>query len=88
MPNLDTDRATYGMRESGIGDMFVAVMGLAKTSQDALKIKHYRKGGMGVARGRGEGDRSTYASGDFPAVVYEVCWIGRDSHKHTMKSAA
>ncbi len=39
---LDTERATYGLRESAIGEMYIKVLGLAKNSEAAQRIKNFR----------------------------------------------
>lgn len=42
MPQLDTQRATYGLKESKIAKFYVELLGLPATSADALRFMHWK----------------------------------------------
>jgi DNA ligase-4 len=65
LPQLDTERPTYGLRESTIGDMYVKAMGIAKTSEAAQRLKNYKNP-------RSAGAKAEAAAGDFTTILYDV----------------
>lgn len=72
LPQLDSDRPTYGLRESTLGDAYIHALGLNKTLDQAMRLKSYktpyRAGGRaGAADGTNSG-----VSGDFALVLADV----------------
>lgn len=47
VPELDRDRAIYGMRESALGRCLADALGLARDSETAHKLEDWRSGGRG-----------------------------------------
>jgi DNA ligase-4 len=42
IPHLDTQRATYGLRESKIARYYIDLLGLSATSADAIRFRHWK----------------------------------------------
>jgi DNA ligase-4 len=40
---LDKERQTYGMKESVLGKLYVEILGISPTSEDALCLIHWRR---------------------------------------------
>ncbi|KAG0587124.1 hypothetical protein KC19_2G142100 [Ceratodon purpureus] len=62
LPDLDKDRANYGMREGVLAKFLADALGLSKDSEDAKKLINWRKGGQ----------RAGSNAGNFPVVAAEV----------------
>ena len=43
LPQLDKERQTYGMKESNLGKFFVELLNIAPTSEDAVRLIHWKK---------------------------------------------
>ncbi|KAI8803243.1 ATP dependent DNA ligase domain-containing protein [Cladochytrium replicatum] len=71
LPHLDKERTSYGMKESTLAKAYIGVLGLAKNSQDAEMLLHYKL--PEKTQGR--------PAGDFPNVLKEV--VGRRSNVRT-----
>lgn len=75
LPQLDSDRPTYGLRESTLGDAYIHALGLSKTLDQAQRLKNY-KTPLRVSHGRGGGgggtNESVGVSGDFALVLADV----------------
>lgn len=73
LPQLDSDRSTYGLRESSIADMYIKSMGIAPTSEAAERLKNYRNPNSGKPGYQGRGKKSdAVAAGDFTTILYDV----------------
>jgi DNA ligase-4 len=42
VPGLDKGRGAYGIRQARLASLYVGLLGLSKTSPDALKLVNYR----------------------------------------------
>ena len=64
LPAADADRATYGLRESALADMYTAALSLDPAGPPALRLKHFKQpqpfGSTSVA------------AGDFSTVLMDV----------------
>ena len=45
IPNLDRERGSYGLKESVLATSLIDALGMARDSQDALRLINWRKGG-------------------------------------------
>ncbi|KAF2364451.1 DNA ligase ATP-dependent [Trinorchestia longiramus] len=43
LPALDKDRGAYGVKEKKLADLYIKILGISKTSTDAIKLLNYRK---------------------------------------------
>lgn len=62
LPDLDKERANYGLREAVLAKLLADALGLSKESEDAKKLLNWRKGGQ----------RAGGNAGNFPLVAAEV----------------
>lgn len=62
LPSLDRERGTYGLKESALAACLVDALGIAKDSDDALRLVNWRKGGA----------RTGSNAGNFALVAAEV----------------
>ncbi|MQL70248.1 hypothetical protein Taro_002564 [Colocasia esculenta] len=62
LPGLDRERGTYGLKESALAASLVDALGVAKDSEDALRLINWRKGGA----------RSGANAGNFSLIAAEV----------------
>ncbi|KAK1322796.1 DNA ligase 4 [Acorus calamus] len=62
LPSLDRERGTYGLKESTLAVCLVDALGIARDSEDALRLVNWRKGGS----------RAGANAGNFALVAYEV----------------
>jgi DNA ligase-4 len=62
LPDLDKERANYGMKEGVLAKFLADALGLSKDSEDAKKLVNWRKGGQ----------RAGSNAGNFPVVAAEV----------------
>lgn len=62
LPGLDRERGTYGLKESALAACLIDALGIAKDSEDALRLVNWRKGGA----------RSGANAGNFSLVAAEV----------------
>lgn len=63
VPEKDRDRAMYGLKEKTIGKLLVEILGLAKDSEDALKLMNWKLPGV---------KSTSDAAGDFAGRCHEV----------------
>ena len=42
LPALDKDRGAYGVKEKKLADLYIKILGIQKTSPDAVKLINYR----------------------------------------------
>lgn len=78
IPQEDSDRATYGIRESSLSAHLVRVLALDDSRGAGARLKHWKKRVAGRGGGGPDG-----AVGDLPTVVYEVVRAresGADKH--------
>ena len=70
LPQLDTERATYGLRESSLAEMYSAALSLDRSTAVALRLRNYKQPQphSGGAAGRGGGT----VAGDFASVLRDV----------------
>ncbi|KAK1289637.1 DNA ligase 4 [Acorus calamus] len=61
LPSLDRERGTYGLKESTLAVCLVDALGIARDSEDALRLINWRKGGS----------RAGANAGNFALVAYE-----------------
>ena len=75
LPQLDTERATYGLRESSLAEMYIGSLSLDRSSAVAQRLRHFKQpqgaGGAGTAGGGGGGG-GTVVAGDFASVLLDV----------------
>jgi len=73
LPQLDSERSTYGLRESSLGDVYIAALGLSKTLDQAMRLKSY-KSPHRAAGGAAAGAHTSVGSvsGDFTLVLVDV----------------
>lgn len=62
LPSLDRERGTYGLKESVLAGCLVDALGIAKDSEDALRLINWRRGGA----------RSGRNAGNFALIAAEV----------------
>lgn len=62
LPDLDKERANYGLREAVLAKFLADALGLSKESEDAKKLINWRKGGQ----------RAGSNAGNFSMVASEV----------------
>ncbi|KAK1275293.1 DNA ligase 4 [Acorus gramineus] len=62
LPSLDRERGTYGLKESTLAVCLVDALGIARDSEDALRLVNWRKGGS----------RAGANAGNFALVASEV----------------
>ncbi|KAJ6836646.1 DNA ligase 4 [Iris pallida] len=62
LPSLDRERGSYGLKESTLATCLVDALGIARDSDDALRLIHWRKGGA----------RTGANAGNFSLVAAEV----------------
>ena len=62
LPSLDRERGTYGLKESALANCLVDALGIAKDSDDALRLVNWRKGGA----------RAGVNAGNFALIAAEV----------------
>ena len=60
LPQLDKERQTYGMKETNLGKYLVEILGISSTSEDAIRMVHWKKPTLQVE----------VAVGDFSTCVY------------------
>lgn len=70
LPNLDNERSTYGIRESGIADCYVKALGLSKDHTFAKSLKSY-KDPTRVQNVRSGVNNLPVMAGDFANVLFE-----------------
>ncbi|KAH3765318.1 DNA ligase IV [Pelomyxa schiedti] len=51
LPQLDRERATYGMKEKNIAKLYVELLGISPTSDDGVRLIHWRKPTSNVEAG-------------------------------------
>lgn len=74
LPQLDSDRPTYGLRESSLADAYIHALGLNKTLDQAMRLKNYKtpfRAGGGPHHVGGDGGGGG-VSGDFALVLADV----------------
>lgn len=71
LPQLDSDRSTYGLRESSLGDVYIQALGLSKTLDQAMRLKSYKTPHRAGAGGGGHASAGS-VSGDFSLVLADV----------------
>ena len=82
LPQLDTERATYGLRESSLAEVYIAALSLDRSSHVALRLRYFKQpqpqhgasplstvGGAAAATGGGGG---SVVAGDFASVLLDV----------------
>jgi DNA ligase-4 len=62
LPQLDKERANYGLKEAVLAKLLAEALGLSKDAEDAKKLQNWRKGGQ----------RAGSNAGNFPFVAAEV----------------
>ncbi|KAJ6846948.1 DNA ligase 4 [Iris pallida] len=62
LPSLDRERGSYGLKESTLATCLVDALGIARDSEDALRLVNWRKGGA----------RTGANAGNFSLVAAEV----------------
>lgn len=62
LPNLDRERGSYGLKESVLATSLIDALGMARDSQDALRLINWRKGGA----------KTGASAGNFALVASEV----------------
>lgn len=62
LPDLDKERANYGLKEAVLAKLLGDALGLSKDSEDAKKLVNWRKGGQ----------RAGSNAGNFSMVAAEV----------------
>lgn len=62
LPDLDKERANYGLKEAVLAKLLGDALGLSKESEDAKRLVNWRKGGQ----------RAGSNAGNFPIVAAEV----------------
>jgi DNA ligase-4 len=62
LPQLDKERANYGLKEAVLAKLLAEALGLSKDAEDAKKLQNWRKGGR----------RAGSNAGNFPFVAAEV----------------
>ena len=76
LPQLDTERSTYGLREASLAEMYVTALSLDRQSQVAQRLKFFKQpqsggavssGGSAVGSGGG-----SVVAGDFASVLLDV----------------
>ncbi|KAL5771555.1 hypothetical protein ACOSP7_015709 [Xanthoceras sorbifolium] len=60
LPSLDRERGSYGLKEHVLATYIVDALGMSKDSQDAIRLKNWRK------------DGGANNAGNFPVVAAEV----------------
>eukprot|EP00271_Cylindrocystis_brebissonii_P019031 TRINITY_DN5609_c0_g1_i2.p1 TRINITY_DN5609_c0_g1~~TRINITY_DN5609_c0_g1_i2.p1 ORF type:complete len:255 (-),score=34.21 TRINITY_DN5609_c0_g1_i2:57-776(-) len=75
LPDLDKDRANYGLKESNLAKAIADALGLAKESEDRKKLVEWRKGGKSVGQ----------FAGNFPRVAAEVLQTRQRQAPGTLK---
>ncbi|CAK9216066.1 unnamed protein product [Sphagnum troendelagicum] len=65
LPQLDKERAHYGLKEAVLAKLLAEALGLSKDAEDAKKLQDWRRGGK-----RGAGSNA----GNFPLVAAEVLY--------------
>ncbi|KAH7572526.1 hypothetical protein JRO89_XS04G0270500 [Xanthoceras sorbifolium] len=60
LPSLDRERGSYGLKEHVLATYLVDALGMSKDSQDAIRLKNWRK------------DGGANNAGNFPVVAAEV----------------
>ncbi len=71
LPQLDSARSTYGLRESSLADVYISALGLSKTLDQAIRLKSYKtpvRAGAGAAAAHS----SAGVSGEFTLVLVDV----------------
>eukprot|EP01116_Phalansterium_solitarium_P022237 TRINITY_DN7271_c0_g1_i3.p1 TRINITY_DN7271_c0_g1~~TRINITY_DN7271_c0_g1_i3.p1 ORF type:complete len:974 (-),score=418.09 TRINITY_DN7271_c0_g1_i3:27-2948(-) len=63
LPKLDRERQTYGMKESVLGKLYVEILGISASSEDAQRLVHWK-------RPTGGGNGKADSGGDFGNAVY------------------
>ncbi|CAK9273004.1 unnamed protein product [Sphagnum jensenii] len=64
LPQLDKERANYGLKEAVLAKLLAEALGLSKDAEDAIKLQNWRKGGQ----------RAGSNAGNFPFVAAEVLY--------------
>ncbi|KAH9544475.1 hypothetical protein CY35_13G122500 [Sphagnum magellanicum] len=64
LPQLDKERANYGLKEAVLTKLLAEALGLSKDAEDAKKLQNWRKGGQ----------RAGSNAGNFPFVAAEVLY--------------
>ncbi|CAM6048477.1 unnamed protein product [Sphagnum compactum] len=64
LPQLDKERANYGLKEAVLAKLLAEALGLSKDAEDAKKLQNWRKGGQ----------RAGSNAGNFPFVAAEVLY--------------
>jgi len=74
LPQLDSARSTYGLRESSLGDAYIQALGLSKTMDQAVRLKSYRAPHRSAPVGSGTGAHTLAGnvSGEFTLVLVDV----------------
>jgi DNA ligase-4 len=63
LPHLDTERPQYQMKQKGIAKMYVAILAINETSEDAQTLLNWKKPSAGFQRNE---------QGNFPEVALSV----------------
>ncbi|KAG8950113.1 DNA ligase (ATP) [Tulasnella sp. 424] len=61
LPHKDRERATYGLKESGIAKAYIAALGLDRHSRDATRLLKWK-----------QPTKDNASVGNFPNILYEV----------------
>ena len=81
LPQLDSERSTYGLRESSLADAYIAAMSLERLSAPAQRLKYFKQPQPQHASGShkpalagtvGGGSGGPVVAGDFAAVLLDV----------------
>ena len=85
LPQLDTDRSTYGLREISLADVYISALSLDRLSPVGQRLKNFKQpqpqqhtatvaaGSSGRGgRGHGAGGGGTGVAGDFASVLLDV----------------
>lgn len=65
LPDLDKERANYGLKEAALAKLLADALGLSKDSEDAKKLVNWRKGGQ----------KAGSNAGNFSVVASEVRFL-------------
>jgi DNA ligase-4 len=68
LPQLDSERPTYGLRESSLADAYIQALGLSKALEHAIRLKNYKT----PYRGGKDPSAAAGVSGDFALVLADV----------------
>lgn len=61
LPHKDRERATYGLKESGIAKVYIAALGLDRHSRDATRLLKWK-----------QPTKDNASAGNFPNILFEV----------------